>query len=82
MLTFLFVCLCRTLVLMHQGQGRRNEHEHIWHPYVYHHAKFECHSLNIVRDIASSKVIKFETHCHSAEFAHHDLESRSSDWQW
>ena len=28
-----------------QGQGQRNEHEHVWHPYVYRHAKFECNSF-------------------------------------
>ena len=25
-------CLCRPTVTLHQGQGHRNEHEHIWHP--------------------------------------------------
>ena len=47
----LICCLCRPTVTLHQGQ--RNEHEHIGHPKVYRHAKFECNSLNIVQDIAS-----------------------------
>ena len=43
-------CLCRSTMTLHQGQGNRNEHGYIWHAYVYRHAKFGCHSLNIVRD--------------------------------
>ena len=37
---------------MHQGQGQghRDEHQHICHADAYRHATFECHSLNIVRD--------------------------------
>ena len=31
---------------MHQGQGHQNEHEHICHVQVDHHAKFGCHILN------------------------------------
>ena len=36
---------------VHQGQGQRNEHEHVCHAYVYRRAKIECHSLNAVRDV-------------------------------
>ena len=58
-----FHCIYQPTVTLHQCQGHRNEHEHnIWHPYVYCHAKFECNSLNIVRDIASCEVVKFEMH--------------------
>ena len=39
--TLLF-CLGRPTVTLHQGQGHQNDHEHIWHPYVYRDAKFEC----------------------------------------
>ena len=38
---------------LHQGQGHRNEHEqYAMHMLVYGDAKCECHSLNIVRDMA------------------------------
>ena len=43
--------LCQATVTLHQGQGHGNEHEHIRYVYVYRIAKFECHSLNIVRYI-------------------------------
>ena len=53
-------------VILHQGQDHRNEHGHICHAKVYHHAKFECHRLNIVRDITinhitSKTFVKLET---------------------
>ena len=49
------VFLCRPIVTLHQGQGDRNEygHTHDMHKSIDRHAKFECHSLNIVRDITS-----------------------------
>ena len=43
-------------------QSHQNEQEQICHVLVYLHATFECNSLNIVQDIASLKVVKFETH--------------------
>ena len=43
-----------------QVQGHQNEHEHVCHAVIYRHAKFECNSLNIVRDIASQN-----THVHT-----------------
>ena len=45
--------LCRPTMTLHQAQGHRNEHEHICPVLVYRHAKFECNSLNIARDITS-----------------------------
>ena len=32
-------------------QSHENKHEYVCNVKVYHHAKFECHSWNIVRDI-------------------------------
>ena len=40
----------RDTVTLHQGQGNGNEHKHIYHESVYSHAKFECHSVKIVRE--------------------------------
>ena len=39
---------------LHQGEGdgMEHEHEHTYDAYVYRHAKFECHRLTTVRDIA------------------------------
>ena len=56
----IFVWLCRPTVTLHQGQGHRNEHEHIRHALVCSHAKFECNSLNNVRDIATTVHYKFK----------------------
>ena len=48
-----------------QGQGHRSVHEQMCHAYVYRHAKFECHSVNTVRDMAIKvqvkHFVKFET---------------------
>ena len=41
---------------LHQGQGHRNEHEHIL---LYAmHAKFGCRRLNTVRDMAVSSTVQ------------------------
>ena len=45
-------CLSRPTVTLHHGQGHQNEHEQKHHAYIYRHAKFECHSLNTVREMA------------------------------
>ena len=52
---------------------------YICHALVYRHAKFECHSLNIVRDVATTAQVK---HLSSWRLSC-DLEwrSRPSDWQ-
>ena len=41
-----------------QSQGLRNEREQICHEHVYRHAKFECHSLNTVRDMSITVQVK------------------------
>ena len=35
---------CQAIVILRQGQGHRNEHEHMCPAYVYRHTKCECHS--------------------------------------
>ena len=51
--TLILFCLCRLTGTFASRSRPLNEHEHICHAYVYRHAMFECHSLNIVWDIAS-----------------------------
>ena len=69
--------LCQATVTLHQGQGRGNEHGHIRYVYVYRHAKFECHSLNIVRYITIKlQVTTLSSLCRSCGL---ELRSRSSD---
>ena len=43
---------------LHHGQGHQNDHQYISHEYIYLHAKFECHSLNILQDITIKVQIK------------------------
>ena len=52
-----------TIVTLHQSQGHWNEHDH--GIYNYHHAKFECNSINTAQDMAiivQVKLVKFEMH--------------------
>ena len=39
-----YVFLCQATVILHQGQGHRNEHHFMCHAQVYRDATFECHA--------------------------------------
>ena len=76
--------LCQATVTLNQGQGHRNENKHnVCHTLVYSYAKFECSSLNIIRDITIKlqvkqlHLVKFEMRrsCDS------EWRSMSTDWQ-
>ena len=77
--SMLIVCLCRPTVTLHQGQGHRHEHEHICHAYIFLHAKGDCHSLNIVRDITIILQVKRVSSMGRTRGL--ELRLRSSDWE-
>ena len=76
------IFLCLLTMTLHEAQGRRNEHEQMCHAYVYRHARFECHGLNTVRDMAIIVQVKqlsgLRRSCDLGEEQGHQTEKRIS----